>query len=134
MYAWTTSSPKCSIMRASFVDALRVGGDLGAQVGEVGRRVAGGVGAVGEQAQGLRLAEAAALHQQPVVEEDALLLDGAAVGRHGAGGDAADLRVVSARGHVGRGPAVPPPGVSKTGVTTVTSGRWVPPWYGSLTA
>ncbi len=26
------------------------------------------------------------------------------------------------------------PSVSKTGVTTVTSGRWVPPWYGSLIA
>jgi hypothetical protein len=25
-------------------------------------------------------------------------------------------------------------GELKTGVMTVTSGRWVPPWYGSLTA
>lgn len=36
--------------------------------------------------------------EQPVVEEDALLLDGAAEGGHGAGGDAADLGVVAARG------------------------------------
>ncbi len=79
-----------------FVDALLVGRDLGAQICEVGLRVAGGVGRLGEQPEGLLLPEAAFLGQQPVVEEDSLLLDGAAVRGHGAGGDAADLRVVTA--------------------------------------
>ncbi len=84
---------------AQFRDALLVGRDLGAQVGEVGVGVAGGVGGAGEQAPGLGLAERAVAHEEPVVEQDALLVDGAAEGGHGTGGDAADLRVVAARGH-----------------------------------
>ncbi len=63
-----------------------------------------GYGAVGEQAPGLRLAETAVLDEQPVVEEDALLVDGAAARGHGAGGDAADLGVVAARGDVEQDP------------------------------
>src|SRR5690606_31945705 len=78
------------------LDVLLVGGGLGAQGGEVGGRVAGGVGRGGQQAERVLLQETAVLGEQPVVEEDALLLDGAAVGGHGAGGDAADLGVVAA--------------------------------------
>ncbi|GAA4957028.1 hypothetical protein GCM10023238_24580 [Streptomyces heliomycini] len=62
-------------MRPTSSDALAVGGDLGAQVGEVGLRVAGGVGGLGEETEGLLLAETAVLGEQPVVEEDALLVD-----------------------------------------------------------
>ena len=57
-----------------------------------------GYGGGGEQLPGLGLAQPPVAHQQPVVEEHALLVDGAAEGGHGAGGDAADLGVVAARG------------------------------------
>src|SRR5690606_1328740 len=81
---------------ADLLDALGAGGDLGAQVGQVGLRVAGRVRGGGEQLPGLLLPEAAVAHQQPVVEQHPLLVHVAAVRRHRAGGDATDLRVVAA--------------------------------------
>lgn len=58
-----------------------------------------GYAAEPKQLAGRGLAEGAVAYQEPVVEEHALLVDGAAEGRHGAGRDAADLGVVTARGH-----------------------------------
>src|SRR5690606_15713413 len=85
-------------------DALLVRGDLGAQVGEVGLRVAGRVRAGGEQLPGLRLPEPAVRDQQPVVEEHPFLVHRPAVRGHGAGRQAADLRVVAAGGDVEQHP------------------------------
>jgi hypothetical protein len=67
--------------RPDLLDALAVGGGLGAEVGEVGVGVPRRVRAGGEQSPGLGLPEPAVLDEQPVVEEDALLLDRAAVPR-----------------------------------------------------
>ena len=54
----------------------------------------------GEQLRGGGLAHLAPRDETPVVDEHALLLDPGAEGGHGAGRDAADLRVVPAGGHV----------------------------------
>src|SRR5690606_13706107 len=89
---------------AYLVDALLVGGDLGAQVGEVGLGVAGRVGPRGEQFAGLRLPEVTAGDQQPVVEQHPFLAHGPAVRGHGSGGQATDLRVVAAGGDVEQHP------------------------------
>lgn len=106
-----------------FGDALLVGGDLGAQVGEVGLRVAGGVRGGGEQLARLVLAEPAVAYQQPVVEQHAFLVDGTAEGGHGAGVmppiSAWCPREATRKRSRGRSPPVS----SKTGVTTVTSGK-----------
>ncbi len=157
--------------------SARVGRDLGAQVREVLGEVADRVGAAREQGGGLGLAQLAALHEAEVLDEHALVLDAPAVGRHGAGRDAADVGVVGARGdeeerggprrrrpesldagasvapppaaHRPRRPAAvrrpaprrPAPSAAppvarapsaNTGVTTVRSGRCVPPAYGEL--
>ncbi|SGG46396.1 Uncharacterised protein [Mycobacterium tuberculosis] len=83
---------------SDLVDALLVGGDLRAQIGEVGVGIAGTERRLGKQAPGFGLAEPSVLGEQPVVEQHALFVDLAAVGGHGAGGDAADFGVVPARG------------------------------------
>ena len=104
-----------------------------------------------EQGGRLRLAQLAALHEAEVLDEHALVLDAPAVGRHGAGRDAADVGVVGARGDEEeqgrrsagaaaalRASAAPrrrassPAPSANTGVTTVRSGRCVPPAYGEL--
>ena len=59
-----------------FLDALLVGGDLGAQVGNVGDGIAGRVPGAGEEADRLRLPQRPVLDQQPVVDQHALFLDG----------------------------------------------------------
>ena len=76
--------------------ALLVGGDLGAEVGEVLGRVARRVARPLQHRQHLLLQEAPAAHRPHIVEQHALLLDMAAVGRHGARRDAADIGMVSA--------------------------------------
>ena len=53
-----------------------------------------------EQREHLRLAEAAALDQQEIVDQHAFLFDGAADRRHRARRDAADIGVMAARGDV----------------------------------
>ena len=114
--------------------AAGVGRHLGAQVGEVLLEVADRMGGAREQFRRLGLAQPAVLDQPEVLDEDALLVDRAAAGRHGAGGDAADVGVVGARGDeeerrgrsAGGGPPGPGP-LGNTGVITVRSGRWVPP-------
>ena len=106
-------------------DPARVGRELGAQVGEVLLRTARGEGPAAEGGEHFALAQRAAGHQRAALKEDPFLLDAAAEGRHGAGRAAADIGVVGARGDVEIRPAVPP---MKTGVTTVMSGRCVPPW------
>ena len=103
--------------------ALLVGGDLSLQVGDVLVGIAGRVLAAGQQRAQLGLAEAAALDELEVVDQHALFLDGRAVRRHGARGDAADVGVVAAAGD--------PEDLfwpsANTGVITVTSGICVPP-------
>ena len=118
---------------ADLVDALLVGGDLRAQIGEVGVGIARRERRFGEQAPGFRFAELSVFGEQPVVEQHAFFVDLVAVGGHGAGGDPADFGVVAARSDEEQQTRARPQ-ASKTGVTTVMSGRWVPPWYGSLTA
>ena len=104
--------PEVRDHRPHLVHALRVRGHLGAQVREVGRRVAGGVRAGAEQGLGLRLAEAAALDEQPVVEEHALLRQGRGERRHRARRQPTDLGVVAAGGHEEQEPGLIRPGVS----------------------
>jgi hypothetical protein len=50
-----------------------------------------------QQGAHLRLAEAALVDQQDVVDQHAFLADGAAVGRHRSGRDPADIGMVPAR-------------------------------------
>ena len=83
-----------------FADALFVGGDLGAQVGQVGRRGAGGVHGGLQQVDGLGLVQPAVLYQQPVVDQHPLLLDPGAGARHRPRRDPPDLGVMSPRGYV----------------------------------
>ena len=116
--------------------AAGVGRHLGAQVGEVLLQVAHRVGGAREQLRHLALSQPAVLDQQEVLDQDALVVDGAAPRRHGAGRHPADVGVVGARrdeeergcGCGRRRPRVAAPRPSgNTGVTTVRSGRWVPP-------
>ena len=81
---------------AQFLHAFFVGGDHRAQVGHVLRDVAARIFAGGEQRDGFLLAQAALLDQQEVVDQHAFFLDHAAVGRHRARRDAADVGVVAA--------------------------------------
>ena len=55
---------------------------------------------VGEQRAQLLLAEAAALDEPEIVDQDAFLVDGRRERRHRAGRDAADVGMVAARGDV----------------------------------
>ena len=73
-----------------------VGRHLGAEVGEVLLRVADRVRRGGEQSRDLVLAQAAASTRLEVLDEHALLVDGAAARGHRAGRDAADVGVVGA--------------------------------------
>ena len=73
-------------------------GDLGADIADVAVRVAGGIGAGSQGGAELGLAETPLLHQQEGVEQHALLVQGAAVGRHGARRAAADVGVMAAGG------------------------------------
>ena len=81
-------------------DALFVGGDLGAQVGQVGGRGAGGVHGGLQEVDGLGLVQAAVLDQQPVVDQHPLLLDPGAGAGHRPRRNPPDLGVVPPRGHV----------------------------------
>jgi hypothetical protein len=85
---------------AQLADAALVGGDLGAQVGQVGGGVAGRVRGGLEELDRLGFAQVRVLDQQPVVDQHPLLLDPGAGGRHGSGRDPADLGVVPARSDV----------------------------------
>ena len=110
---------------AQLLRALLVGGDLGAEIGQVLRDVAGRIASGGEQLAQLAFAEPAALDQQHVVDQHAFFVDAAAVGRHRAGGDAADVGVMAARADEEQD--VSCRASSNTGVITVMSGRCVPP-------
>ena len=110
---------------AQFLHAFLVGRDHGAQVGEILLDVARRVFARAEERDGFFLAQAPLLDQQEVVDQHALLFHRLAVGRHRAGGDAADVGVVAARADVEQD--IFPPASSNTGVITVMSGRCVPP-------
>jgi hypothetical protein len=83
----------------------------------------GRVGVVGQQLDEFGLAEAAALDHLEIVDQHAFLVDGGGERRHRAGRHAADIGVVAARGR----PEQDRLPSSNTGVTTVMSGRWVPP-------
>ena len=82
---------------AELVHALGVGRGLRLQVGDVLRRVAGRVGALGEQLEHRVFAEAAALDQLERVDIDSLLLDARRLRAHRAWRNAADIGVVPAR-------------------------------------
>ena len=124
----TVSSPNCATIALQLLHALLVGGDLRAQVGEVLLRVARRVARrAPSSAQQLGLAQRA-------VARTSLKLSISTPSssmrrrerRHRAGRDAADVGVVAARGDVEQHGCVAGV-VQNTGVTTVTSGRCVPP-------
>ena len=106
-----------------------VGGDLRAQVGQVDLGVAGWVRRPAQHLKRLCLAQHAVPHQQPVVDEHPLLLHYGAECGHRARRDPADLGMVAARcdEEQDAGLASSSAAVPNTGVTTVTSGKWVPP-------
>ena len=79
-------------------DALGVGRGLRLQIGDVLGRVAGRVGALGEERKHRFLAEAAAFDQLERVDIDALFLDARRLRAHRARGNAADIGMVPARG------------------------------------
>ena len=79
----------------------------------------------GEQRARLGLEEAAAVDQLEVVDVDAFLLDGGRARRHRAGREAADVLVMAAARDVEQHFVLRQS--SNTGVTTVMSGRCVPP-------
>ncbi len=83
---------------AQLVYALLARRDLRLQVGDVLRHVARRVAAGAEELRDLALAQAALLDQQEVVDQHTLFFDRAAVGRHRARRNAADVGVVAARG------------------------------------
>ena len=62
---------------AQLLHALLVGGDLRLQVGDVLVGIARRILAAGQQRAQLRLAEAAAVDQLEIVDQHALLFDGA---------------------------------------------------------
>ena len=101
------------------------GGDLGLEVGDVAVRRAGGPAAGGEGGAGLGLQEAALAHDRQGVEHDAFLVDGLGERRHRARLHPADVGMVAAGGDVEGGLRVA--ASMNTGMTTVMSGRWVPP-------
>ena len=78
-------------------DALLVGGDLRLQIGDVLRRVARGVGGIGEELAHGVLAEAPGLDQLERIDIDPFLLDGHRLGAHRARRYAADIGVMAAR-------------------------------------
>src|SRR5262249_24325033 len=78
--------------------ALLVGRDLRLDVVDVLQRIAGGIFRAGEEVVERLFAEAAAVHELEVVDVDAFFLDRGRVRRHRAGGNAADVGVVAARG------------------------------------
>ena len=82
---------------AKLLDAALIGGDLRLQVGDVLRDVAARPGVVGEELGELLLAEAAAVEETEIVDEDAFLVDGGGTWRHRAGRAAADIRMMAAR-------------------------------------
>ena len=83
---------------AEFVDAAFVGGDLRLEVGDVLGDVAAGPWVIGEQVDQVGLAEAAAVDQAEIVDQDAFLVDRRRQRRHRAGRRAADIGMVAARG------------------------------------
>src|SRR5262249_7067261 len=85
---------------AQFRGPLLVRRYLGAEVGQVGLRVAGRELGAGQQVSGLLFAEAAVLDEEPVVDQHALLFDPRAVRGHGSRGYAAYFGVVTAGGDV----------------------------------
>src|SRR3546814_2006082 len=78
--------------------AALAGGDLRFQVGDVERRIACGPVAGGEVGVDFSVAEMAVVDEEEFVEEDAFVFDAFAVGGHRAGGYAAEVGVVAARG------------------------------------
>ncbi len=82
------------------VDAFFASSNLRLEIGNVLHHVANRIFARGEQLGHFLFQESALLHQQHVVDEHAFLVDVPAVGRHGAGSDAAHVGVVTAGGDV----------------------------------
>ena len=105
--------------------ALLASRDLRAQIGEVLVGIARRIRRAGEQRAQLGLAHAAGFDELEVVDQHALLIDRAGSGRHRPWRDAADVGVVAARGDVEQQRRCSV--ASNTGITTVTSGRCVPP-------
>ena len=83
---------------AQFAHAHFVGGDLRFDVVDVLQRIARWIFAAGEHGVKLLLAEAAAIDQLEIIEQDAFLLDRGGIGRHRAWRNAADVGMMAARG------------------------------------
>ena len=88
---------------AQLLHAFFVGGNLGAQVGHVLRRVAAGVGPGAEQGHHGRLAQHTAFDQLEVLNLHALLFDGGGKRRHRTRRCATNVGMVTARAHVKHG-------------------------------
>ena len=73
-----------------------VGCNLSLQIPEISLRIPGRVGPAGEHAEDALPIEAPFAHEAQRGQHDALLLEGGGQRRHGAGRDAADVRVVAA--------------------------------------
>ena len=85
---------------AELGDALLVGGDLRLQVGDVLRRVARGVGVVGQQRVEFLFHEGSAIDDAEIVDQHAFLVDGRGERRHRSRRRAADIGMVTARRRV----------------------------------
>ena len=83
--------------------AANAGGKLRAQVRQIAIDIARRIRARCQQGADFRLAETALVDQQCIVDQDAFILDRAAVGRHRSRRDPADIGMVSARRDKGRG-------------------------------
>jgi hypothetical protein len=83
-----------------------------------------GPGTGGKQFTGGLLPKSALIHQQPVVDNNAFLLDATAVRRRRTGGAATDIGMMAAGTDQEEDLL---PASFQQGVMTVTSGRWVPP-------
>lgn len=104
MYTSTTRQAEPGDQRLQLADAVGVRGDLRDQVVHVAIRGAGGVRALCEDASYERLVEVARAHDPDVAQQDPLIVDRPARGRHRSGRDAPYVGVMTAAGHeeVGR--------------------------------
>ena len=91
----------CVEERFEFGDAVEIGGGLGVEIGEIVFDISSGEGGLDEKAaNGVEVGFVVA-EEVGGRDDDAFFGEAGGMGGHGAGGDAADFRVVSAIGDEG---------------------------------